>query len=128
MTNWWLRKWPGAQAGGSRHADYDHRLTFWARRAGVGLGDSSGYFFVEGQIKRHGCDLSVPVKSFALRSVASRSGAMSSSADFNFLEAARKFESVTLRLSLSLSCALILRMLSSDCCSGLSAAVISFRC
>ena len=85
-----------------------------ARRVGVGLergdaaalaalifagGDSSGYFFVLGQIRRHGCDFKVAVASLTLSALVCREGPSEVNVDFNFSDEVRKFCNVTVMLS-----------------------------
>ena len=50
------------------------RFTGIALRTGIGVASSCGYFFVEGQINRHGCERKVAVKSFVLLIVCCNSG------------------------------------------------------
>ena len=88
------------------------------------MGDASAYFFVVGQIKRHGCVLIVSLNCLMF----SPAGWSSVVATFSFSDEFRRFRSVTSMLSLSVRLVLIFSMLASECESALSGAVRSTRC
>ncbi len=63
--------------------------------AGAAGVESSGYFFVLGQINRQGCVFTVCVSSFTFCPVAFKSGPRLFMVDFSFSDESRKFSSVT---------------------------------
>src|SRR3954454_1585321 len=71
-------------------------------------GSSFGYFFVLGQMSRHGCVFTVCVRSFTFSPVAVRFGPNEFIADFSFSDDSRKFCSVTGMLSFDAISVLIL--------------------
>src|SRR5262249_49492627 len=93
-------------------------------RAIAGVGDASGYFFVVGQISRHGCVFIVSLNCLMF----SPAGCSSFVAIFNLSDDARRFCNVPSILLLSVRLVLIFSMLVSECERALSGFVRSERC
>jgi hypothetical protein len=92
--------------------------------ATAGVGDASAYFFVVGQIKRHGWVFIVSLNCLMF----SPAGSRSVTASFSFSDELRRFRSVTSILSFSVRLVLIFSMLVSECESALSGEVRPERC
>src|SRR6476620_788334 len=98
-----LEIWPGLTIFDLIQCGLIQCRTLVARRTGIGVASSCGYVLVVGQMRRHGCVRRVPVKSFALLRVASRSGPSRLRATFSSSEEALKLASVTVMLSFFVS-------------------------
>ena len=77
---------------------------------GAGVGDASAYFFVEGQIKRHGCVFIVSLNCLMF----SPAGSRSIVATFSFSDEFRRFRRVISILLFSVRLVLIFSMLVSE--------------